>query len=188
MGAVADHGHFTAAELDEMESLGGFKPLIAQARRAIELEARVAELEAENARRKEHEVAALNEMAKARRKFQDVQSSLDWWRYAMYERGEETGLVKKLWDKAKELERQARSDAARIAELTEREGLERERDAWLTIDRVDVVTVGHPRDERHHRYSDGSHEVTLTCLGEHYAGTGPDYWQALRVALDEVKA
>lgn len=117
---------FTAAELDELSRLTSpdyVHRLIPMARRAIELEARVAELDAENARRKEHEAAALNEMAKARGKVQDVQASLDWWRCDMYERGEETGLVKKLWDKAKELERRVTSDGARITEIESDNGV-----------------------------------------------------------------
>jgi hypothetical protein len=67
--------------------------------------------------------------------------------------------------------------------LEEREALERRRDAWLA--------VSPDRDVLQCICADGVHLVKLcidpddpcALVGEH----GPDYWQALRAALDEAQ-
>lgn len=66
-------------------------------------------------------------------------------------------------------------------QLAEREGLERERDAWLAEDPLHEIT--HDVEE-----PTGPHRIAMMDCGEAcFGGKGPDYWQALRAALDEAE-
>lgn len=117
--------------------------LIAQARRAIELESR-----------NEHQVGRIEAMGRSHRA------------------------------ELAELDAKAEAAEARIAELetqlAEREGLAARRDAFLRKSRA----------IESHTCADfsGSHHVWLSASGKALTDycAGPDYWQALRAALDEV--
>ena len=90
------------------------------------LRARVGELEAENARRKEHERAAILEMAKARNEKMDAQmrGDLNAWLVHDFEEERGEGLVKKLWDKAKGQHKRITDLESQIAAAREEQGLE----------------------------------------------------------------
>ncbi len=86
-----------------------------------ERDRRIAELEAEVAQRKAHELAALEQMAKARRAAQEAQSNRDTLTMlGMFQVDEFTSgsLVKRLYDRCRELEGQLKSIRDELAWAT----------------------------------------------------------------------
>lgn len=88
--------------------------------------ARIAQLESELAERKAHETAAILEMAKARGERMDAESRgmLNAWLAHDFET-EHEGLVKRLWDKSKELHARNSELESELATLREEAELER---------------------------------------------------------------
>jgi hypothetical protein len=125
-------------------------------------------------------------MAKAREQRMDAQlrGDLNAWLAHEFE-DEREGLVKRLWDKSKELHKRNVALESELAQLrqekAEREGLYRRRDEWLReyYAHQQIHTIDTDLDE---------HTVSFHDMEGAELGTGPTYEAALAAALEKVTA
>jgi hypothetical protein len=174
--AIDEYQSFTEKHGGDFEA---FMVVIKMAQKSLALESELAESTRER-------YAAIREMAKAREERMDAQARGDLNAWFVHDWEEEReGLVKRLWDKSKELRARNLKLESELAQLrrekAEREGLERRRDEWLReyYAHQQIHTIDTDLDE---------HTVSFHDMEGAELGTGPTYEAALAAALSKLEA